>query len=96
MSMATPDVKPDYIMGTMAANSSPNDPVFFLHHANMDRLWSAWIALHGPAYVPETGGPVGYNIDDSMWPYNRIGMEITPRMTLDSRTLGYIYDTEAN
>lgn len=46
-SVATPDVKPDDIMGTMAANSSPNDPVFFLHHANMDRLWSAWIARTG-------------------------------------------------
>lgn len=92
--MATPVVKPDDIMATVAANSSPNDPVFFKHHANTDRLRSAWIELHGLSYVPETGGPVGHNIDDATWPYRQIGMEITPRMMLDSRTLGYIYDTE--
>jgi len=28
----------DMVLGTMAANSSPNDPVFFQHHANIDRL----------------------------------------------------------
>jgi hypothetical protein len=26
------------IFGTMAANTSPDDPVFFLHHTNIDRL----------------------------------------------------------
>lgn len=24
------------------ANSSPNDPLFFLHHANIDRIWAQW------------------------------------------------------
>lgn len=28
--------------GNMAANLSPTDPIFFLHHANMDRLWDIW------------------------------------------------------
>jgi tyrosinase len=28
--------------GYMADNLSPTDPVFFLHHANMDRLWDVW------------------------------------------------------
>ncbi|KAJ1916814.1 hypothetical protein IWQ60_007990 [Tieghemiomyces parasiticus] len=31
-------------MGTMVA---PNDPIFFLHHAFVDRLWSEWQALPG-------------------------------------------------
>jgi tyrosinase len=26
--------------------SSPNDPVFFLHHAMLDRVWWLWQALH--------------------------------------------------
>ena len=84
----------DMVLGTMAANSSPNDPVFFLHHANIDRLWNVWMQRHGPQYLPESGGPVGHNIDDLMWPYHQIGMEISPRMMLDSRLLGYVYDTE--
>jgi len=28
--------------GVMANNLSPIDPIFFLHHANMDRLWDVW------------------------------------------------------
>lgn len=83
------------ILGTMAANSSPSDPVFFLHHANIDRLWSEWLHRHGPSYLPVSGGPHGHNLNDAMWPYDMIGITITPKMVLDSRTLGYVYDTEA-
>jgi hypothetical protein len=28
--------------GDMAAAHSPSDPLFFLHHANIDRLWAKW------------------------------------------------------
>jgi tyrosinase len=28
--------------GTMGTASSPADPLFFLHHANIDRIWSEW------------------------------------------------------
>ena len=49
---------------------------------------------HGQQYLPEAGGPVGHNIDDQMWPYHQIDLENTPRMMLDSRSLGYVYDTE--
>ncbi|MFL9922569.1 tyrosinase family protein [Paraburkholderia fungorum] len=30
------------IGGWMADMSSPTDPIFYLHHANVDRLWDAW------------------------------------------------------
>lgn len=45
---ATPAAGDDMVLGTMAANSTPNDPAFFLNHANIDRLWSAWMQRHGP------------------------------------------------
>lgn len=32
--------------GTMRYNTGPYDPVFFLHHANIDRLWAEWQARH--------------------------------------------------
>jgi tyrosinase len=91
---ATPDAEGEEVLGTMAANSSPNDPVFFLHHANIDRIWNLWLPRHGHAYAPVAGGPVGHNLDDAMWPYHQIGMEVTPRMMLESRKLGYVYDTD--
>ncbi|MFE7331797.1 tyrosinase family protein [Streptomyces sp. NPDC057565] len=31
----------------MAPASSPNGPVFFLHHANGDWLWEKWMNCHG-------------------------------------------------
>lgn len=34
---------------------SPNDPVFFLHHANLDRIWAAWQS-HDPANMFAVGG----------------------------------------
>lgn len=37
-----------YVMGGDASDffSSPNDPVFFMHHAMLDRVWWIWQALH--------------------------------------------------
>jgi hypothetical protein len=33
------------IGGAMNSMSSPSDPIFFLHHCNLDRLWARWISL---------------------------------------------------
>jgi tyrosinase len=57
-----------WVGGNMVAMTSPNDPVFWLHHANCDRLWSLWQRQHpGPAgYAPPNGGPEGHNLDDPM------------------------------
>jgi Common central domain of tyrosinase len=46
---------------------SVNDPVFFLHHANVDRLWAIWQRkTPTPAYAPVTGANVGHNALDTM------------------------------
>lgn len=34
---------PQDSFGYMQDNLSPTDPIFMLHHANMDRLWQIWI-----------------------------------------------------
>jgi tyrosinase len=40
--------------GTMGGPSSPADPIFWLHHANVDRLWALWQASPSGANPPAT------------------------------------------
>lgn len=56
-----------WVNGNMYARSSPNDPVFFMHHANIDRMWTIWQETHPglPPYV-NTSGAAGHAIDDNM------------------------------
>ncbi len=56
--------------GTMGFNTSPNDPVFFLHHANIDRIFAAWEKKHLSTYRPLDGAPFGWNATDTMWPWH--------------------------
>lgn len=56
------------------SNISPNDPMFWLHHCNVDRLWAMWqIDGHqGPAFYPgpgAAGADAGHDEDDPMWPW---------------------------
>ncbi|KAH7211485.1 hypothetical protein DER44DRAFT_807467 [Fusarium oxysporum] len=37
--------------------SSPGDPIFWLHHTNVDRLWDKWQRLDWPARKSDIGGP---------------------------------------
>jgi tyrosinase len=47
-----------WIGGDMAPASSPNDPVFFLNHCNVDRLWAAWQRKYPSAsYLPGGNAP---------------------------------------
>lgn len=44
-----------WVGGQMQTGSSPNDPAFFLHHANIDRLWSQWQERYGNDTYPREG-----------------------------------------
>lgn len=82
-----------WVGGSMSPGTSPNDPVFFLHHCNVDRLWWDWQRQHPrEGYLPVTDGPPGHNLNDGMSPW---GAANTPASVLDIHKLGYRYDTEA-
>lgn len=89
-----------WVGGHMTANTSPNDPIFWLNHAYVDKLWSDWQAMmvdsmpgmqmpRSDFYVPSKDGPTGHNLDDPLIPWNNA----TPRDMLDPAALGYQYDT---
>jgi tyrosinase len=62
--------------------TAARDPLFFLLHCNVDRLWAKWQRDNGrfdpadPAAFDDGGAPganpVGHNLDDTMWPWNGI------------------------
>ncbi|HST42769.1 MAG TPA: tyrosinase family protein [Conexibacter sp.] len=82
----------DPVAGTMANNTSPNDPVFWLHHANIDRIWESWIRRHGPRYATGRGMRVGQRLNDSLSPFARFDPSATPAAQLRIGDLGYRYD----
>ncbi|KAH6682247.1 monooxygenase [Plectosphaerella plurivora] len=44
------------IGGDMSPASSPNDPIFFLHHGQIDRLWTLWQAANPANRTMEYSG----------------------------------------
>ncbi len=78
-----------WVGGDMLAGTSPNDPVFWLNHANVDRLWWRWQAKWGISnYQPASGGPLGHNLNDLM---QGLLTPRTPASVLDLTQLGYSY-----
>ncbi len=84
-----------WVGGDMGLSSSPNDPVFYLNHCNVDRIWMTWIQRHGATYVPDQAAPDtlrGHRIDDAM--HALLSDPVTPRQMLDVDDF-YSYDTLA-
>jgi tyrosinase len=78
-----------WVGGDMLAGTSPNDPVFWLNHANVDRLWWLWQQRWGiSSYQPVSGGPVGHNLNDTM---QFLTTPRTPASVLDNTRLGITY-----
>jgi tyrosinase len=59
-----------WVAGDMLLHTSPNDPVFYLHHANVDRIWTAWQQRYGiDNYAPvDTAGTdlAGHGLHDRL------------------------------
>lgn len=59
-----------WIGGDMAPATSPNDPVFYLNHCNVDRIWEAWMVARGRVYQPPQSASEQlrlHRIDDPMY-----------------------------
>ena len=89
-----------WVGGSMELTTSPNDPVFFLNHCNVDRLWALWQDLRFNIGYPADGTIVdrnckkidGYNLKDKMYPWQEDEFGKTIYDVLDHKRLGYIYE----
>ncbi|HYD78303.1 MAG TPA: tyrosinase family protein [Paucimonas sp.] len=77
------------IGNTLATMQSPLDPIFWLHHSQVDRLWVAWLNKGGGRQMPPAS--------DAYWSgsFTYSGHSLQRIQTIDTRTyLGYRYDNE--
>jgi tyrosinase len=82
-----------WVGGDMGPATSPNDPVFFLNHCNVDRIWEAWMARNGRAYAPGAGqAPNGHALDSAM--FTLLGEGRSPQQVLNPAQW-YDYDSLA-
>jgi hypothetical protein len=84
----------EWIGGDMANGSpSPNDPMFFLHHSQVDRLWAAWqeanLATGDQGLSVHYGNP-GFP-DAFLGPLFNFA-EVDASELFDYKALGYEYD----
>jgi len=64
--------------------TAARDPLFFMLHANVDRLWAKWQWIHkrtdparARAFAPAFPNRIGHRLGDMMWPWN--GAKTAPR-----------------
>lgn len=82
-----------WVGGDMGPGSSPNDPLFYLNHCNVDRLWEAWLTRRGRGYLPGAGdeqAPSGQGLQDTM--VTLLGEPLRPADVLDASGW-YSYDS---
>jgi tyrosinase len=90
-----------WVGGSMGLNTSPNDPIFFLNHCNVDRIWAIWQTLQVTEQYPLEINDRNnkridyYNIDDKFYYPTDEQDPRTIRMVLNHLNLRYTYEIPA-
>ena len=86
-----------WVGGDMSPSSSPNDPVFYLNHCNVDRIWAAWQQRHpNSPYLPPGNAPASlrfHRLNDAM--SSIFPGQTTPNSMLNVSSI-YTYDSFAD
>ncbi|MBO7941702.1 tyrosinase family protein, partial [Streptomyces sp. S9] len=83
--------------GNMTNFLSPVDPIFFLHHANMDRLWDVWTRkqlAHGRPILPEGDQAKAFMDEPFLFYVDADGKPVGPSTAgqyVDQRRFDYDY-----
>ncbi|MFT4251594.1 MAG: tyrosinase family protein [Caulobacter sp.] len=94
--------------GFMQSNLSPVDPLFFLHHANIDRIWDLWtrkqqgfgyptLPANNPSYVDPKGDLVRWQTEPFLFFHDAAGKPLPPEKQVAQayQTIGeFDYDYE--
>ena len=79
---------PISIMGLVGV--AANDPIFYEHHANIDRMWSCWQHAH-----PDEQPGDWQNQEFSFVDENGALVKRAVKDFLDTKALGYVYDNDS-
>jgi len=82
-----------WVGGDMGPATSPNDPVFYLNHANVDRIWEAWMLTRSRTYIPlptESPDLEMHRLTDQM--YSILTQQPTTPADMLDPSLFYSYD----
>ena len=76
--------------GLMASGASPLDPIFMMHHSNIDRLWWVW----NQAGNANSNDPLWTGMEFQNHFFNPDGSPYSPKVSdlFTPETLGYTYD----
>ncbi len=77
--------------GTMGTYLSPLDPIFWLHHCNIDRLWASWAGLHGNA-VPSQPLWGSHNLGTYYDPKQKKQVTVPTSDTKNAAQFNAVYD----
>ena len=58
----------NWVGGHMGTGTSPNDPIFFMHHCFVDKIWADWQA-NGHEGEDNYIGSSPFGLNDPLWPW---------------------------
>ncbi|QLE02504.1 tyrosinase family protein [Galbibacter sp. BG1] len=77
-----------WVFGPMITSASPRDPVFYLHHTFVDKVWHDWEETHHNSVYIRTN-MLRY---DGTYTFNGVTLPVVnPNDIIDSRALGVFY-----
>ena len=79
--------------------TAPKDPLFFMLHANVDRLWALWQWMNQRTNPDDPNTYTGQNrdgrrVNDTMWPWNGVTTLPRPNFAPGQRTARFAADAD--